>query len=713
MRYEFLDEQSRKVKDFAQTLLDENVVLVSVHYIFVQSYSNLLDIIQQQQHEPTSLPQKVKTILECSLRKQEVCKKDAIHLQSKLFSFSGQVIATGSKVTSLRPGDMVACVRFGQIHYTDLVCVSEYDAVLIHDKKNSIKASVTGFALLAMHAINRAKLRVGDYVCIGKFDAFGYILMSLAKLSGATVIVVDDDEKHLEFARASGVSFCFNTNEADWEKEVLCITQQHGVDVTIVTDSNTLGFDSQRIIEITRSHGRIVLVGIHDIHVDHAVLGRKDIDFFVASSFDTCPHDELYEQHNTIVPFVKWKQRVSMQKVLRLIEHKEFDCEKLTSCCIDMANITKECPYNTLQTGLGFVVSLLSQPASTLLSQGKLQKKHVQKSRFMPAVRDSVRVGIIGADSFVQHILMPTLVRIGDITINAIVDIEHARATRLSNLFGVARTCVMDTELLQEDLVDAVVIAANTLFQADRVISALEQRKAVFVKEPIASTFEQYNRLHTILNTYPDVPLCVDYHRSFSPFIRKIKEAIDKRSTPLMMRYRVNACTSRRCNDKENAKVGSVVGEACHFIDMFCYLTDAHPVAVSVEAIHAMRDDVFPTDNFSVQVSFDDGSVCSLVYTSLGHERFSGEHLELFFDSKAIVMNDFLTLTGYGLSSWFNEIVSVADIGREYLINQFFAGLRENPIAVPMSRKRILDVVHITLIIDQLACAGGGSKQLT
>lgn len=713
MRHEFLDEQSRKVKDFAQALLDEHVVLVSVHYVFLQSYSRLVDMLQQQQTEPKSLPQKIKTVLEFSARDKQESKKNEL-LHNGTFSFSGQVIATGSKVTSLRPGDIVACVRSGQMYYTDLMCVSEYDAVIISDKTKIIQASVTGFALLAMHAINRAKLRIGDYVCIGGFGAFGYLLMSLAQLSGATVIVVDDDEQHLKIARQSGASLCFNTQEPGWEKEVLSATQQHGVDVTLIADSHTTGFDSHRIIDITRSHGRIVLVGVDDIHVDHAVLGSKDIDFCVAAPHHTCPHNELYQQHNTIVPFIKWKQRVTMQKIVRLIEHDELALDRLTSLCIDISKGSQTYFNDQVAMGLGIIVSMIASD-NTEISESSIKrtKKNSEKTRFMPAIRDSVRVGIIGADAFVQHTLMPTLTRIGDVTVNAIVDIEHARATRVSHLFGVARTCFMDSELLQEDGVDAVVIASNTLFQADRVISALEQHKAVFVKEPIATSFAQYERLNNTLITYPDVPLCVDYHRSYAPFIRKIKEAVSKRSTPLMMHYRVNACTSMYCQDKENAVVGSIVGEACHFIDLFCYLTNAQPVAVSVEAIHAMRDDVFPTDNFAAQISFDDGSVCSLMYTSLGHERFGGEHLELFFDSKVIVMKDFLMLQGYGLSSWFDEVVSVADTGREHLINTFFRGLREVPFAVPMSKERILSVAHITLVIDQLACAGGGSKQLT
>jgi predicted dehydrogenase len=188
---------------------------------------------------------------------------------------------------------------------------------------------------------------------------------------------------------------------------------------------------------------------------------------------------------------------------------------------------------------------------------------------------------------------------------------------------------------------------------------------------------------------------------------------LKKRSTPLMLRYRVNVSSTATCEKQQESAIGRVIGDACHFLDLFCYLTESKPVAVSVEAIHTMRDDVFPTDNFTAQISFSDGSVCSLLYTALGHEHFGGEHLELFFDSKVIVMQDYVSLTGYGLPSWFDESASSADWGREHLVGDFFAGLRENPIRIAMSRERILTVSNLTLVIDTLACAGGGAKNIS
>jgi hypothetical protein len=71
-------------------------------------------------------------------------------------------------------------------------------------------------------------------------------------------------------------------------------------------------------------------------------------------------------------------------------------------------------------------------------------------------------------------------------------------------------------------------------------------------------------------------------------------------------------------------------------------------------------------------------------------------------------MQDFLTLTGHGLPAWFDDSVSVPEYGRDALIADFFAGLRETPMRVPMTREHIMMVSTITLTIDRLACYGGG-----
>lgn len=714
MRHEFIEQRLQNMRAFAEPMLDAHMILVAINAVFVESHHALPARVAQQCCEVIGLAQKVKTVFERVSHAQT--KVEGERSLSDTYSCSGVVVAVGKEVRTLRPGDMVACLGSRETWYADLACISEYEAVLLHGSDDYKKQAVAGYAVLALHATQRAQLQVGHTVCVVGFNAFGYLIVQLARLSGALVIVVDDKPEQLNRARNLGATHVFHTQSEDWQTELLCITQRHGVDVTVVVDSTIKGVSSHNVITITRSHGRIVLVGLHDIFINHAILGRKDIDFAVAAPHDSCYHDEQLGHYHSQVPFVQWRQRAGLQQISRLISSGDIDVLPLIARQCEVGQ-KLSCPILHSGGDLGMlIVCNLAADGFTLASEEKPAKKPTRSklgglTRFVPAMRDSVRVGIIGADAFVQDTLLPTLSRLGDVTVKAIADIEYARAERVSKLYGVARACRLDTEILNGDLVDAIIIAANTVYHADRAMHALESNKAVFVQEPLAANFEQLGRIKQVLEEHPHVPLCVDYHRSHAPFMKKIKSVLKKRSTPLMAHYRVNA-QYNGCEKNTVNGTGKIIGDVCHFVDLFCYLTDAQPVAVSVESIHTMRDDVFPTDNVAAQISFADGSVCSLLYTTLGHEQCGTEQLEIFFDSKAIVMQDFLSLQGYGLPAWFDESVSTPIYGRDLLIADFFAGLRENPVRTPISRERIMMVNTLTLTIDRLACSGGGEQRL-
>jgi NADPH:quinone reductase-like Zn-dependent oxidoreductase len=267
MRYEFLDEHIQKIKKFAQPLLDEQTVLVAVQYIFFPSEDEFVSACATSFNNTISLPQKIRTVFDRAIHTQSI-EQNIKNTKSSTYSFSGHVIAAGTRVSTLRPGDAIACIGTGDPINTDLACIHEYDAVILSDHSYIKQASITGFSLLAMHAILRAKLQVGYVVCVVGFDALGYLIMQLAKLSGTTVIVVDDNPTNIINAKTAGAHHCYNSTEHGWQEEVLRKTQRHGVDVTFVIKNTIGGITSEVVIAMTRAHGRIVLVGLDDIHID-------------------------------------------------------------------------------------------------------------------------------------------------------------------------------------------------------------------------------------------------------------------------------------------------------------------------------------------------------------------------------------------------------------------------------------------------------------
>jgi predicted dehydrogenase len=309
---------------------------------------------------------------------------------------------------------------------------------------------------------------------------------------------------------------------------------------------------------------------------------------------------------------------------------------------------------------------------------------------------------------------MPLLERMKDIKIHAVADADITVSMKAKKIYDAQIACADYKELLHDDSVDALIIASPHRYHCMQAIDALSAGKAVFLEKPMVTDVKQLELFAAFFKEYPTAPFVVDYNRSFSPAIKRIKHALHGRKTPVMMHYRMQVQHLAKDHWMQtDIGAGRIIGDACHIVDLFCYLVDAEIFSVSVEAMHSTDEHIFPTDNFVVHLSFNDGSICSLLYTSIGHSKMHKERFELFFDGKAIILDDFKTLEGFGLSSSFDQSLAISDRGHTALLEQFFAQLRKSVFEAPIPIERLLRVARITLLIDELACKGGGTRDVS
>ncbi len=713
MRQVFLDKNTLAIKEVAQPLLDEHSVLVSVHYSFISSGTELATVANAKKSLFTNVPEKVRKVIE-SVNKNGfegtvALVKGKLKGQSQPLGYScaGQVVAVGKNVKRFKAGDWVACAGAGYANHADMACVPENLVTRIKDKKHLRAASITTIGAIALQGIRQAQLELGEIVCVVGLGLIGQLTVQLAKRSGCTVIGVDMVPERLQLAKQLGADYVYHATEDQIEKEIVFLTEHYGVDATIITAASQSSAIMQQAMEITRKRGRIVIVGDVGLELNRDPFYQKEIDVRISCSYGPGRYDPSYEQEGNDYPYayVRWTENRNMSAFIQLIEKNEINIEPLISDTVDLEQVNAAYERIQKKQALGVVLSYehnkpLFKPAERALAQA------TQKPiRFIPAVKDTMRVGFIGAGGFAKIKLLPIISKLKNIQISAVADANVSNSINVSRVYGAAKACTQDEELLQGDCVDAVVIASPHKYHSEQIIKALNAGKAVFVEKPMVTTFEQLEDLRHTLQDYPNAPLCVDYNRSFSPFINKIKRVIKNRHTPLMINYRMNAgFIPKEHWIQTKVGAGRIIGEACHIFDLFCYLTDAKPVSVSVDAIHASREDIFPTDNFTAQIRFDDGSLCSLMYTALGHVKPGKELMEVFFDSKTIVLDDYLSLDGYGLAPWFQEAVSYPEKGHEQLIGRFFDGLHKKEFTPPITYERLDMVAELTLIIDQLAC---------
>lgn len=722
MRQLFLEKGTVTIKEVCEPLLDDHSILVSVHYSFISSGTEIAEIINAKQSVLFSnVPQKIKQLFETIA--MQGSDHNSVLLQGDLqamaqqlgYSCSGQVIAVGKKVQTIHVGDFVACAGAGVANHADIVCVPEHLTVKISDERHLKDASIAAIGAIALQGIRRAELQLGETVCVIGLGLLGQLTIQLAKQAGCRVLAIDSIAQRLELAASLGADRVYNCAEQNVVHDVHHYTDQYGADATIITAASKNATIMKQAVEMTRKKGTVVLVGDVGLHVEREPFYAKEIDFKFSYSYGPGRSDLAYEKgYDYPYAYVRWTEHRNIKAVVSLIERGALAIDRIITTQINFNDILKTQQSLQEQHSLGAILWYKDGKHTVAYTNLKDFVREIpQEIRFTPARRNELNVGIIGAGKFTQTTLIPIMQDIRNLNITAVVDVNVANSMSVSQHYCGARVLMDDAELCSYSNVDAVLITSRHKLHAQQALRALEQGKAVFLEKPMATDFEQLEQFKTFLKRHPSIPFCVNYNRSFAPFITKIKRSLAQRSSPLVIHYRMNAgfIPKEHWIQTENG-AGRLIGEACHIFDLFCFLTESKPRSVSVEALQSSHDNLFPTDNFSVQISFNDGSICSLLYTSLGDSGLGMERMELFFDSKAIVMDDYMALRGYGLPKAFNDYVQEPDRGHRALVGGFFKSILRDDYKPLISHERLLNVAELTLIIDKLACEGGGEKSL-
>ncbi len=191
--------------------------------------------------------------------------------------------------------------------------------------------------------------------------------------------------------------------------------------------------------------------------------------------------------------------------------------------------------------------------------------------------------------------------------------------------------------------------------------------------------------------------LTVGFNRRFSEPILRIRELVAQRQNPLVAVYRVNAgyvAPQDWVHGPEGG--GRFVGEACHMVDVLRFLVGSPVRRVSLAEVAPSTKHVLSSDNVAMTLEYEDGSLCTLVYTALGTSELGKEQLEVFWDGKAIVLDDYRHLRVLGMKGkdWTS---SYSEKGHKHALEAFGRCLSSNPPCWPIPLTEIVETTLVTL----------------
>lgn len=563
------------------------------------------------------------------------------------YSSAGIVIEVGNNVHKFSPGDRVACIGAGYASHAGYITVPENLCCEIPDNLTFDEASFGMLGIIALHGIRCARLTFGESVAVIGLGLLGLLTVQILRAYGTNVIGMEIDPAKVEIARRLGVDYVFSSEE-DFKNGIERSTNGYGADAVIITAATKSDGPVNTAVDIARYGGRVVLVGVADIHPQRNDMWHKEVEIIVSKAGGPGILDPLYENKGIDYPIghVRWTENRNLKEFLRLVEEGKVDINSLISHKFKIEEAGAV--YKDMLDGKGgpYIGVILDYPEESLnVNSYKFPDRKVSLKTNQYAKDNGIQptVGVIGAGLFGKALLLPALKDLKELRLHTLSSSSSANTYHSGKKYGFENCSTDYRDVLNNDEMNVVVILTPHSLHAKMVVEALKAGKHVFVEKPLCINEEELREI--IESTYKskDRFVMVGYNRRFSPHALKVSEYLKNRQDPMVINYRINAgfVPSDHWVHSEEEGGSRVIGEICHFVDMMQYLTRSNPVRVYADRISGSNRTSLNSDNVVIVLKFEDGSVGNIIYSASGDKAYSREQIEIFSEGNTIVIKDY------------------------------------------------------------------------
>ena len=552
------------------------------------------------------------------------------------YSCAGTVVKTGTD--DFEVGDRVACAGAGYAVHAEYVSVPKNLCVKVPDGVGFREAAFTTVGSIAMHGVRNARVTVGESVAVIGLGLIGLLVVQVLKAAGCRVIGIDIDQEKLSLATSLGADVVSNYDGLSGRMKAF---SPFGADAVIITAATRSSAPIEAAGRLVRDQGRVVVVGNVGMNVPRDIFYEKEAEVVVSRSYGPGRYDRNYEERGIDYPiYVRWTERRNMEAFLELVRQKKVDLDRLITHTFALDDAPEA--YNLINTGKERYIGVLLQysPNGTGASGTVTHLPGSGKRKRSAGIRT---IGCIGAGVHALSSLYPHLPGL-PVNLAGLATATGLSAHSVAKKYGFSYCTTDYQKILDDPDVDAVMIATRNDLHAPMAIDALHAGKDVFVEKPLATDIDELRKVVEAWNESGQ-RLMVGFNRRHSPLAQRMKEFFGNRSTPAVLHYRVNAGQippDHWVHDDEQGG-GMLISECCHFIDFMQFITGARPIQVYARAIEPTGT-LQKYDNFQATLTFDDGSLGTVTYTTLGDPSYPKETVEVFCDNAVGRITDFRDL---------------------------------------------------------------------
>ena len=556
------------------------------------------------------------------------------------YSVCGEVLQVGSRAREFAVGQRVACAGAGYASHAEINYVPRLLAAAVPSTVTTEAAAYSTVGAIALQGVRNAEVRVGEAVVVIGLGLLGQLAVQILRGAGYRVVGLDLSERRVQLAGQHGAELALALRGGHVEKRVFDFTRGRGADAVLITAATSSAAPIALAAQLARERARVVMVGVTGMEIPRKSYYEKELTFVVSRSYGPGRYDPQYEEQGQDYPagYVRWTENRNLEGFLDLVAAGCVRPDVLTTHRFPIREAEKAYEM-ILADREPYLGVLLTYPP---IANGEAATGPVRiplRASSQPKPVGKVGTSFIGAGNFARAVLLPNLVKLPYVQMRGVATSTGVSARSAGKKFGFAYCASSPEDILDDAETDAVFVVTRHSQHADLACKALAAGKAVFVEKPLVVTLGQLRQVRTTLQA-GNPGLMVGFNRRFAPLAAKLKEHLAG-CGPLTVHYRCNA--GRVSPDHWLAAAeegGRIIGEACHFLDFFAFLTDAPPRKVYA----VCPGDQTNVDQAQITTEYADGSLCQLLYTSEGPSSFGKERVEAFAGGNVGVLEDFRNL---------------------------------------------------------------------
>tara|TARA_Y100001968_G_scaffold333405_1_gene396049 strand:+ start:1368 stop:3497 length:2130 start_codon:yes stop_codon:yes gene_type:complete len=655
-------------------------------------------IIGKMQDRPEQVKQVVQTLQKQGLSQTLRAVEKKLQSYSPLgYSSSGTVIEIGEGVEGFEIGDKVACAGVGYANHAEIINVPKNLVVKLSPNADLEAAAYNTIGSIAMQGVRQADLRVGENVVVIGLGLIGQLTCQILKASGINVIGIDKNKEVIDLSRKNSVILeGFLVDESNLTDKIEDLFDEEGADSVIITAATSSLQPINLAGAVSRKRGKVVVVG--DVPTGFKRdpdWYKKELSLVMACSYGPGRYDPTYEEHGIDYPFsyVRWTQNRNMKAFQDLLLQGSIKTEYLNTHCFNLEDAPKAYDLITEKKDFYLGISLKYDVNDDHKSE-KIIIKELQGKK-------EVNLSLIGAGSYVQSSLLPYIRNSKVLSKKGVLSSSGTSSKRVAERFKFEFCSSNENDIFESS--NAILITTRHNTHAEYCLKAFKKDIDVFVEKPLCINSFELEDLKDAFNESKS-QLMVGFNRRFSPLARKLHENFSGRVSNMI--FRINAGNLPKDHWIKDPKVGGgrLIGEACHFIDFMAFLAESDIKKINVSS----QGD---NDNFILNLSFKNGSIGSILYTSNGSDTLSKEYFEIHSKGMSATLDDFKILNIFKNQKKISKKLFAQDKGQKEMVNIFLNSLSSGK-SFPIPFNKIYEISKVSILANELLTRGGGQVDI-